>query len=100
MKHCYEFFNVYKAFRTFVKTQHFVVIKCFRYDLGGGGGGEYASNKFLELRIRWNNSANITPLVSYTNVPGFSPEGINGPLLSPPNTHKFYFTFYVETVRH
>ena len=38
MKHCYEFFNVYKAFRTFVKTQHFVVIKCFRYDLGGGGG--------------------------------------------------------------
>ena len=39
MKHCYEFFNVYKAFRTFVKTQHFVVIKCFRYDLGGGGGG-------------------------------------------------------------
>ena len=57
MKHCYEFFNVYKAFRTFVKTQHFVVIKCFRCDLGGGG--EYASNKVLELRIRWNNSANI-----------------------------------------
>ena len=39
MKHCYEFFNVYKAFHTFVKTQHFVVIKCFRCDLGGGGGG-------------------------------------------------------------
>ena len=45
MKHCYEFFNVYKAFRTFVKTQHFAVIKCFRCDLGR----EYTSNKFLEL---------------------------------------------------
>ena len=29
----------------------------------------------------------ITPLVSYTHVPGFSPEGINELFLAPPNTH-------------
>ena len=29
----------------------------------------------------------ITPRVSYTHVLGFSPEGVNGPLLDPPNTH-------------
>ncbi|PNX69712.1 gag-pol polyprotein, partial [Trifolium pratense] len=32
-------------FRSMVKTQHNVVIKCFRSDLGG----EYTSNKFSEL---------------------------------------------------
>ena len=45
MKHHYEFFEIYKAFRALVKTQHFAIIKCFRCDLGG----EYTSNKFLEL---------------------------------------------------
>ena len=45
MKHRSEFFEIYKAFRALVKTQHFVVIKCFMCDLGG----EYTSNKFLEL---------------------------------------------------
>ena len=28
--------------------------------------------------------------VSYTHVPGFSPEGVNSPLLAPPNTHYLY----------
>ena len=45
MKHCSEFFEIYKAFRALVKTQHSAVIKCFRCDLGG----EYTSNKFLGL---------------------------------------------------
>ena len=45
MKHHYEFFEIYKAFHALVKTQHSAVIKCFRCDLGG----EYTSNKFLEL---------------------------------------------------
>ena len=45
MKHRFEFFKIYKAFRGFAKTQHSVVIKCFRCELGG----EYTSNKFLEL---------------------------------------------------
>ena len=43
MKHCFEFFEIYKAFRALVKTQHSSVIKCFSCDLGG----EYTSNKFL-----------------------------------------------------
>ena len=29
----------------------------------------------------------ISPRVSYTRIPGFSHEGINGPLLASPNTH-------------
>ena len=45
MEHRSEFFEVYKAFHTLVKAQHYVVIKCFRWDLGG----EYTFNKFLEL---------------------------------------------------
>ena len=45
MKHRSELFEIYKAFRVFVKTQHSTVIKCFRCDLGG----EYTSNKFLEF---------------------------------------------------
>ena len=45
MKHHSEFFEIYKAFRVLVKTQHHVVIKCFKCDLGG----QYTSNKFLEL---------------------------------------------------
>ena len=45
MKHRSEFFDVYKAFRALVKTQHSAVIKCFRCDMGG----EYTSNKFCEL---------------------------------------------------
>ena len=45
MKNRSEFFEIYKVFRALVKTQHFVAIKCFKCDLGG----EYTSNKFLEL---------------------------------------------------
>ena len=45
IKHHSEFFEVYKAFCTLVKTQHSVVIKCFR----NGRGGKYTSNKFLKL---------------------------------------------------
>ena len=45
MKRRSEFFKLYKAFRNLVKTQHSVVIKCFMCDLGG----EYTSNKILEL---------------------------------------------------
>ena len=45
MKHHFEFFEIYKAFRALVKTQHSSVIKCFRCDLGR----EYTSNKFLEF---------------------------------------------------
>ena len=45
MKHCYELFEIYKAFRALVKTQHSAIIKCFRCNLGG----EYTFNKFLEL---------------------------------------------------
>jgi hypothetical protein len=42
MKHRFEFFEIYTAFRALVKTQHYVVIKCFKCDLGG----KYTSNKF------------------------------------------------------
>ena len=45
MKHRYDFFGIYTAFRALVKTQHSAVIKCFRCDLGG----EYTSNQFCEL---------------------------------------------------
>ena len=45
MKHHYEFFEIYQAFRALVKPQHSVVIKCCRCDMGR----EYTSNKFLEL---------------------------------------------------
>ena len=37
----------------------------------------------------------ITPWVSYTHVPGFTPKGVNGPLLALPNTHYLYLFFYV-----
>ena len=40
-----NFFEIYEAFRAIAKTQHYVVIKCFRCDVGG----EYTSNKFLEF---------------------------------------------------
>jgi hypothetical protein len=45
MKRHFKFFEIYTAFRALVKTQHFVVIKCFRCDLEG----EYTYNKFCEL---------------------------------------------------
>jgi hypothetical protein len=45
MKHRYEFFDIYAAFRALIKTQHSTVIKCFRCDLSG----EYTSNKFCQL---------------------------------------------------
>jgi len=45
MKQRSEFYEIYTAFRALVKTQHFVVIKCFRCDLGR----EYTSNKFCQL---------------------------------------------------
>ena len=46
-----------------------------------------------------NRTFRITPRVSYTNVLGFSPEGVNGPLLAPSNTHYLYFfiLFYFFT---
>ena len=45
MKHCFEFFEIYKAFCALEKTQHYAVTKCFSCDLGR----EHTSNKFLEL---------------------------------------------------
>jgi len=45
MKRHSEFFEIYAAFRSLIKTQYFAVIKCFRCDLGG----EYTSNKFYQL---------------------------------------------------
>ena len=43
-----------------------------------------------------NRTFRITPWVSYTHVLGFSREGVNGPLLTAPNTHYLYlfFSFY------
>ena len=41
-----------------------------------------------------NRTFRITPRDSYTHVPGFSPEGVNGPLLLCP-THIIYIYFYV-----
>ena len=37
--------SLIKSFRTLVKIQHSIVIKCFKCDLGG----EYTSDKFLKL---------------------------------------------------
>ena len=48
-------------FRAFVETQHNVVIKCFRCDLGG----EYTSNKFFELLV----SNGIVHQTSFTDTP-------------------------------
>jgi hypothetical protein len=45
VKHRSKFFEIYIVFQALVKTQHSVVIKCFKCDLGG----EYTSNKFYEL---------------------------------------------------
>jgi hypothetical protein len=45
MKHRSEFFEIYATFQALIKTQHFAVIKCFRYDLGG----EYTYNKFCKM---------------------------------------------------
>ena len=45
VKHHFEFFDIYKAFRALVNTEHSSVIKCFRCHLGR----EYTSNKFLEF---------------------------------------------------
>ena len=45
MKRRSDFFGIYNNFRALVKTQHSVVIKCFRCDLGG----EYTSNDFTQL---------------------------------------------------
>jgi len=61
MKHRYEFFKIYADFRVLIKTQHFVVIKCFRCDLGG----EYTSNKFCQL-LALDGTIHQT---SYTDTP-------------------------------
>ena len=45
MKHRSKFFEIYKAFRACVQTQHFAIIKCFWCDLDR----ECTLNKFLEL---------------------------------------------------
>jgi len=45
MKHRSKFFEINTFFQALVKTQHSVVIKCFRCDFGG----EYTCNKFYEL---------------------------------------------------
>ena len=45
MEHCSEFFKIYTVFRALIKIQHFVVIECFRCDLGE----EYTSNNFFQL---------------------------------------------------
>ena len=37
--------------------------------------------------ILGNRTFRITPRVSYTHILGFSPKGINGPFLAPPDTH-------------
>lgn len=42
-----DFIHVYSTFHSFVETQHFVIIKCFRCDLGK----EYTSTVFSELLI-------------------------------------------------
>ena len=41
-----------------------------------------------------NRTFRITPRVSYTHVAGFSPEGINNPLLTPP-THIKYISLFM-----
>jgi hypothetical protein len=47
MKYRSKFFKIYTTFQALVKIEYFVVIKCFRCDLGG----EYTSNKFYELFV-------------------------------------------------
>lgn len=47
MRHRFDFIHVYTTFRSFVKTQHSAIIKCFRCDLGG----EYTFIAFSELLI-------------------------------------------------
>ena len=42
MKRCFDFIDIFKNFRTLIKTQNSILIKCFRCDLGD----EYASNDF------------------------------------------------------
>ena len=49
MKRRFDFIHVYTNFHSFVKTQHFVVIKFFRCDLGE----EYASIVFSKLLISY-----------------------------------------------
>ena len=56
-----DFIHVYSTFHSFVKTQHFVVIKCFRCDLGE----EYTSIVFFELLI----SDGIMHKSSYIDTP-------------------------------
>ena len=43
-----------------------------------------------------NRTFRITLRVSYTHVPGFSPEEVNGPLLALPNTPYLYFFLCFE----
>jgi hypothetical protein len=61
MKHRSKFFEIYTTFQALIKTQHFIVIKCFRCDLGE----EYISNKFYELltldEIIYQTSCTDTP---------------------------------------
>jgi len=45
MKHRFEFFEIYTAFRALVKTQYSAIIKCFRCDLSR----EYTCNKFCQM---------------------------------------------------
>ena len=40
MKHWFDFPNIYNVFQVYVKTQHSIVTKCSRCDLGG----DYTSN--------------------------------------------------------
>ena len=47
MKYRFDFLSIYNIFQTHVKTQHFVVVKCFKCDLGG----EYTFNAFCELLV-------------------------------------------------
>jgi len=61
MKHHFKFFEIYTTFRALVKTQHYDVIKCFSYDLGG----DYTSNKVYEL-LALDGTIHQT---SYTNTP-------------------------------
>jgi hypothetical protein len=53
MKHCSEFFEIYTAFRALVKTQHSVIIKCFRCDFGRNT----PLINFMSCCLRWNHSS-------------------------------------------
>ena len=50
-----------------------------------------SSDKHDRVSSFGNRTFRITPRVSYTNVPSFSLERVNGPLLALPNTHYLYF---------